>query len=133
METFSILEAKAQFSRLLELVAKGGSFIISDNGKPVAMVVPYDGATVHSAEHFGDVKGQGRAPASRSDADAAGDARVERVLAFAVEIYRSVEQARRFLDAPHMMLAGSIPLQRARESDEGADSVISLLGRAAYC
>ena len=120
-------------SQLLDLVAKGGSFTISENGRPIAMVVPYDGATGHSADRLGDVKGQGRAPASRSDADAAGDARVERVLAFAAGIYRSVEQARRFLDAPHMMLSGSIPIQLARESDEGADSVISLLGRAAYC
>lgn len=40
MDTIGAFEAKARFSSLLELVAKGESFTITRHGKPVAQLVP---------------------------------------------------------------------------------------------
>ena len=40
METVGSLEAKADLPRLLERVAKGEEFMITEHGKPVARIVP---------------------------------------------------------------------------------------------
>ena len=37
---FNVHEAKTQFSRLLEMVAQGGTVVIARNGSPVAELVP---------------------------------------------------------------------------------------------
>lgn len=42
METISITEVKAHFSKLVEKAAKGQSFIIAKDGKPMVKVVALD-------------------------------------------------------------------------------------------
>lgn len=41
MTTVNIQEAKSQFSRLLNRVAKGEEIIIAKAGRPIAKLVPY--------------------------------------------------------------------------------------------
>ena len=59
-------------------------------------------------------------------------ARIAKVFAFALEVFRDDAKVRRFLDAPHPMLDEKAPLEIALGSGLGADAVINLLGRAAY-
>jgi putative toxin-antitoxin system antitoxin component (TIGR02293 family) len=59
-------------------------------------------------------------------------ARVAKVFAFALEIFRDEAKVRRFLDSPHPMLDDKVPLEIALATGLGADAVINLLGRAAY-
>jgi putative toxin-antitoxin system antitoxin component (TIGR02293 family) len=59
-------------------------------------------------------------------------ARVAKVFAFALEIFRDEAKVRRFLDSPHPMLDDKAPLEIALATGLGADAVINLLGRAAY-
>jgi prevent-host-death family protein len=40
MQILNIHEAKAQFSKLIEAVAKGEEVLIAKSGKPAAMLVP---------------------------------------------------------------------------------------------
>jgi prevent-host-death family protein len=40
METVGAIEAKAQFSQLLERVGRGEEFTITKDGKPIARLVP---------------------------------------------------------------------------------------------
>jgi putative toxin-antitoxin system antitoxin component (TIGR02293 family) len=59
-------------------------------------------------------------------------ARVAKVFAFGLEIFRDEAKVRHFLDRPHPMLDGRAPLEVALATGLGADAVINLLGRAAY-
>lgn len=59
-------------------------------------------------------------------------ARVAKVFAFALEIFRDEAKVRNFLDRPHPMLDDKAPLEIALATGPGADAVINLLGRAAY-
>lgn len=59
-------------------------------------------------------------------------ARLAKVWAFALQIYKDEEKARTFLNRPHMLLEGKKPLDVALATDPGADLVINILGRAAY-
>ncbi|MGH9808088.1 MAG: antitoxin Xre/MbcA/ParS toxin-binding domain-containing protein [Terriglobia bacterium] len=59
-------------------------------------------------------------------------ARIAKVFAFALEIFRDEAKVRRFLDSPHPMLDDKAPLEIALATGPGADAVINLLGRAAY-
>ncbi|ATW05695.1 antitoxin (plasmid) [Sphingorhabdus sp. YGSMI21] len=59
-------------------------------------------------------------------------ARVAKVMRFALEIYGDIEKARTFLMKPHIMLGNRIPLEIVLATGPGADSVINILGRAAY-
>jgi putative toxin-antitoxin system antitoxin component (TIGR02293 family) len=59
-------------------------------------------------------------------------ARIAKVFAFALEIFRDDAKVRRFLDSPHPMLDDKAPLEVALATGLGADAVINLLGRAAY-
>jgi putative toxin-antitoxin system antitoxin component (TIGR02293 family) len=59
-------------------------------------------------------------------------ARIAKVFAFALEVFRDDAKVRRFLDSPHPMLDDKAPLEVALETGLGADAVINLLGRAAY-
>ena len=144
VKTVSIHEAKAELSRLLDLVAGGASFVIADDGKPIAKVIPFDAPAVPPARRLDFMKGQLKGPANfdrlgdveietmfLGDDNGADGARAERVTAFAVEVLGSMERAVRFLDTPHMIISGSTPIQLAREGDAGADRVINILGRSA--
>jgi putative toxin-antitoxin system antitoxin component (TIGR02293 family) len=59
-------------------------------------------------------------------------ARIAKVFAFALEVFRDDAKVRRFLDSPHPMLDDKAPLEVALATGLGADAVINLLGRAAY-
>jgi prevent-host-death family protein len=74
VKTVSIHEAKAQLSRLLDLVAGGDSFIIADDGKPIAKVIPFDAPAVQPAKRLDFMKDQLKVPA---DFDALGEAEIE--------------------------------------------------------
>lgn len=56
MTSYNITEAKAQLSRLLELVARGEQLIITKAGKPIAVLAPYKGEGLERAP--GRYKGQ---------------------------------------------------------------------------
>ena len=43
MQTVNIHEAKSQFSKLIEAVARGEEILIAKAGKPAAMLVPVHG------------------------------------------------------------------------------------------
>jgi len=59
-------------------------------------------------------------------------ARVAKVFAFGLEVFRDEGKVRSFLDRPHPMLDDRPPLEIALATGPGADAVINLLGRAAY-
>ncbi len=59
-------------------------------------------------------------------------ARIAKVFAFGLEVFRDEALVRRFLDHPHPMLDDKTPLEIALATGPGADVVINLLGRAAY-
>src|SRR5215475_9790349 len=59
-------------------------------------------------------------------------ARVAKVFAFGLEVFRDEAKVRSFLDRPHPMLDDRAPLEIALATGPGADAVINLLGRAAY-
>lgn len=59
-------------------------------------------------------------------------ARLAKVYIFALDIYHDSNTARAFLNRPHAMLDGKVPLDVALETGPGADAVINLLGRIAY-
>lgn len=59
-------------------------------------------------------------------------ARLAKVFSFALEIYKSPDKAREFLNRPHQMLDRKSPLDVALATGPGADLVINLLGAGAY-
>lgn len=59
-------------------------------------------------------------------------ARIAKVFAFGLEVFRDEAKVRGFLDRPHPMLDDKAPLEIALATGLGADAVINLLGRAAY-
>jgi putative toxin-antitoxin system antitoxin component (TIGR02293 family) len=59
-------------------------------------------------------------------------ARVAKVFAFGLEVFRDEAKVRSFLDRPHPMLDDKTPLDIALATGPGADAVINVLGRAAY-
>ncbi len=59
-------------------------------------------------------------------------ARVAKVFAFGLDIFRDEAKVRSFLDRPHPMLDNKPPLEVALATGPGADAVLNILGRAAY-
>lgn len=59
-------------------------------------------------------------------------ARIAKVFAFALDIFRDEAKVRSFLERPHPMLDEKSPLEVALATGPGADAVINVLGRAAY-
>jgi len=74
METVNMHQAKTHLSRLIEKVAKGGSFVIARAGKPVAKVVPLDTAETPVAKRLGFMRGVIRVP---DDFDRMGSEEIE--------------------------------------------------------
>src|SRR6185437_13823682 len=58
-------------------------------------------------------------------------ARIAKVFAFGLEVFRDEAKVRSFLDRPHPMLDDKAPLEIALATGLGADAVINLMGRAA--
>jgi putative toxin-antitoxin system antitoxin component (TIGR02293 family) len=59
-------------------------------------------------------------------------ARVAKVFAFGIDVFRDEAKVRDFLERPHPMLDDNAPLEVALATGPGADAVINLMGRAAY-
>lgn len=59
-------------------------------------------------------------------------ARIAKVFAVGLEVFRDEAKVRSFLERPHPMLDDKPPLEVALATGPGADAVINLIGRAAY-
>lgn len=59
-------------------------------------------------------------------------ARIAKVWAHAVEVWKGEEDARWFLFQPHQLLEGQRPIEVALSSEIGADLVDQILGRLEY-
>lgn len=59
-------------------------------------------------------------------------ARLARLWAFAIDVWKSEAAAQRFLAKPHPLLRGRVPRELAIESDIGARAVEDLLGGLKY-
>jgi prevent-host-death family protein len=62
VETVNIHQAKTHLSRLIDRVARGGSFVIAKAGKPVAKVVPLSAPDAGKVRRLGFMAGQLRVP-----------------------------------------------------------------------
>lgn len=62
MRVFNIHEAKTQLSRLVELAAKGESFVIAKAGKPMVKVMALDAPEASQGKRFGFLAGQINVP-----------------------------------------------------------------------
>ena len=60
------------------------------------------------------------------------EARLSRLLAFAVEVGGGPKRARRFLREPHMLGDGEAPIDVALSGELGGQVVEEILGRLAY-
>jgi len=63
MHTYNIHDAKTQLSKLVELAAKGESFVIAKAGKPMVKVMALDAPDPSQVKRFGFMAGQIRVPA----------------------------------------------------------------------
>ena len=62
MQIFNIHEAKTQLSRLVELAAKGESFIIAKSGKPMVKVTALDAPEPSQMKRIGFLSGYATVP-----------------------------------------------------------------------
>jgi len=62
MPTYSITDAKANLSRLVEKAAKGESFLIAKAGKPIVKVIALDSPEPAQKKRFGFMAGQIKVP-----------------------------------------------------------------------
>jgi prevent-host-death family protein len=62
MQTFNIHDAKTQLSKLVEMAAKGESFIIAKAGKPMVKVIALDAPEPSEVKRFGFMSGQIKVP-----------------------------------------------------------------------
>ena len=76
MQTFNIHEAKTQLSRLVELAAKGESFVIAKAGRPMVKVTALDAPGPSQMKRRGFMADQITVPA---DFDRMGAAEIERM------------------------------------------------------
>lgn len=76
MQTINIHEAKTQLSRLVELAAKGESFVIAKAGKPLVKVVPLDAPSSAEMRKLGFMAGVIAVP---DDFDQMGSAEIEQL------------------------------------------------------
>ena len=58
MQVFNIHDAKTQLSRLVELAAKGESFVIAKAGRPMVKVMALDAPEASQVKRFGFMAGQ---------------------------------------------------------------------------
>ena len=62
MQTYNIHDAKTQLSRLVEMAAKGESFVIAKAGKPMVKVIALDAPESSQMRRFGFMTGQIKVP-----------------------------------------------------------------------
>ncbi len=58
MQTYNIHEAKTQLSKLVEMAARGESFVIAKAGKPMVKVIALDTPESSQIKRFGFMSGQ---------------------------------------------------------------------------
>lgn len=62
MQTYNIHDAKTQLSKLVEMAAKGESFVIAKAGKPMVKVIALDTPESSQIRRFGFMAGQIKVP-----------------------------------------------------------------------
>lgn len=62
MQTYNIHDAKTQLSKLVEMAAKGESFVIAKGGKPMVKVIALDAQEASQMKRFGFMAGQIKVP-----------------------------------------------------------------------
>ncbi|WP_370264149.1 type II toxin-antitoxin system Phd/YefM family antitoxin [Limnobacter sp.] len=62
MQTYNIHEAKTQLSKLVEMAAKGESFVIAKAGKPMVKVTALDTPESSQMKRFGFMAGEIKVP-----------------------------------------------------------------------
>ena len=62
MQTYNIHDAKTQLSKLVEMAARGESFVIAKAGKPMVKVIALDTPEPSQMKRFGFMAGQIKAP-----------------------------------------------------------------------
>ena len=62
MQTYNIHDAKTQLSRLVEMAAKGESFVIAKAGKPMVKVIALDTPEPSQVKRFGFMAGRIKVP-----------------------------------------------------------------------
>ncbi|MEC5218888.1 prevent-host-death family protein [Actimicrobium sp. GrIS 1.19] len=62
MQTYNIHEAKTQLSKLVEMAARGESFVIAKAGKPMVKVTALDTPDASEIKRFGFMAGQIKVP-----------------------------------------------------------------------
>jgi prevent-host-death family protein len=62
MQTYDIHDAKTQLSKLVEMAAKGESFIIAKAGKPMVKVIALNAPESSQIKRFGFMAGQIKLP-----------------------------------------------------------------------
>lgn len=62
MQTYNIHEAKTQLSKLVEMAARGESFVIAKAGKPMVRVSALDTPESSQIRRFGFMAGQVNVP-----------------------------------------------------------------------
>lgn len=67
MQTYNIHEAKTQLSKLVEMAAKGESFVIAKAGKPMVKVTALDTPESSQMKRFGFMAGQIKVPEDFND------------------------------------------------------------------
>ena len=73
MHTYNIHEAKTHLSKLVDLAAKGESFVIAKAGKPMVKVIALQAPEPHEVKRFGFMAGQIQLP---EDFDRLGEAEI---------------------------------------------------------
>jgi prevent-host-death family protein len=74
MLTYNIHDAKTQLSRLVEMAAKGESFVIAKAGKPMVKVIPLDAPEPSQIKRIGFMADQIEVP---DDFDSMGAAEIQ--------------------------------------------------------
>jgi prevent-host-death family protein len=62
MQTYNIHDAKTHLSKLVEMAARGESFVIAKAGKPMVKVIALDTPESSQMKRFGFMAGQVKVP-----------------------------------------------------------------------
>ncbi|MBU2767229.1 type II toxin-antitoxin system prevent-host-death family antitoxin [Acidithiobacillus ferrivorans] len=62
MQTYNIHDAKTHLSKLVEMAARGESFVIAKAGKPMVKVIALDTPGSSQMKRFGFMSGQVKVP-----------------------------------------------------------------------
>jgi putative toxin-antitoxin system antitoxin component (TIGR02293 family) len=120
----SLLDIASRVERGLPLAAldRVARAIAPDDGSFISAIVPK--ATLS--------RRRASAEARLSAEESNKVARLAKVWAMAMSVWRDEADAREFLHRPHPLLDGRRPRDLALGSDPGADAVVNIIGRGAY-